>query len=65
MYQLRVSRGPHELFFWDFSFLNLSKAVGELGLKIDMHLHLLAKFTKCFKQVEQVKVLKKDNEDLC
>ena len=30
-----------------------------------MHLYLLAKFTKCFKQVQQVKVLNKGHEDLC
>ena len=30
-----------------------------------MHLYLLAKFTKCFRQGYQMKVLKKDHEDLC
>ena len=45
----------------DFCLLNLSKALGELGQKIEMHLHLLAKFTQCFRQVQQVKVLKKDH----
>ena len=49
----------------DFYLLNLSKALGELGQKIEIYLHLLAKFTKCFRQVQQVKVLKKDHEDLC
>ena len=52
-------------FFWDFHLLNLSKALGEFGQKIEMHLHLEAKFTECFRQVQQVKVLKKDHEDLC
>ena len=27
----------------------LSKELGELGQKIEMHLHLLAKLTKCFR----------------
>ena len=49
----------------DFYLLNLSKTLGELGQQIEMHLHLLAKFTKCFRQVQQVKVLKKDHDDLC
>ena len=49
----------------DFYLLNSSKTFGELGPQIEMHLHLLAKFTKCFIQVQQVKVLKKDHEDLC
>ena len=50
----------------DFYLLNLSKTLGELGQQIEMHLHLLAKFTKCFRQVQQVKVLKKkDHEGLC
>ena len=43
----------------DFYLLNLSKTFGELGQQIEMHLHLLAKFTKCFRQVQQVKVLNK------
>ena len=30
-----------------------------------MHFHFLAKFTKCFRQVYKMKVLKKDHEDLC
>ena len=30
----------------DFYWLNLSKTLRELGQQIDMHLHLLAKFTK-------------------
>ena len=34
MYQLRFSRGPHDLFFKDFHFLNLSKTLGELGQQI-------------------------------
>ena len=33
--------------------------------KNKMHSYLLAKFTKCFRQVQQVKVLNKDQEDLC
>ena len=49
----------------DFYLLNLSKTLGELGQKKRLHLHLLAKFTKCFRQVQPVKVLKKDHEDLC
>ena len=46
----------------DFYLLNLSKWLGE---QTEMHLHLLTKLTKCFRQVQQVKVLKKDHEDLC
>ena len=42
----------------DFYLLNLSKTLGELEQK-EMHLHLLAQFTKCFRQVQQEKVLKK------
>ena len=53
------------IFFWDVHLLHLSKALGELGQKIEMHLHWLAKFTKCFRQVQKVKVLKKDQKDLC
>ena len=53
------------IFVWDFHLLNLSKVLGELGQEIEMHLYLLAKFTKCFKQVQQVKVLNKGHEDLC
>ena len=34
-------------FFWDLHLLNLSKALGELGQRIEMHLHLLVKFIKC------------------
>ena len=49
----------------DFYLLNLSKTLAELGQQIEINLHLLAKFTKCFRQVQQVKVLKKDHEDLC
>ena len=52
-------------FVQDFYLLNLSKALGDLGQKIEMHLYLLAKFTKCFRLVQQVKVLKRDHEDLC
>ena len=47
-------------FVQDFYLLNLSKALGELGQKKEMHLYLLAKFTKCFRQFQQVKVLKQD-----
>ena len=43
----------------DFYLLNLSKTFGEYGQQIEIHLHLLAKFTKCFRQVQQLKVLKK------
>ena len=39
----------------DFYLLNLSKTLDE---QTEMHLHLLAKFTKCLRQVQQVKVLK-------
>ena len=53
------------IFVTDFNLLNLSKAVGEFGQKIEMHLYLLAKFTKCLRQVQQVKVLNEDHEDLC
>ena len=52
------------IFFWDFHLLNLSKALGELGQTIEMYLHLLAMLTKCFRQVQQLKVFKKDREDL-
>ena len=40
----------------DFYLLNLSKTLDE---QTEMHLHLLAKLTKCFRQVQKVKVLKK------
>ena len=53
------------IFFLDFHLLSLSNPLGELGQKSEMHLHLLAKSTKCFRQVQQVKVPKKDHEDLC
>ena len=33
-------------FVWDFHLLILSKVLGELGHEIEMHLYLLAKFTK-------------------
>ena len=46
-------------FFQDTYLLNLSKTLGELGQKIEMHLYFLAKFTKSFRQFQQVKVLKK------
>ena len=49
----------------DFYLLNLSKTLGELGQQIWMHFNFLAKFNKCFRQVQQVKVLNKDHEDLC
>ena len=49
----------------DIPLLNLSKALGELGQTIEMHLYLLAKFTKCFIQVQQVEVINKGHEDLC
>ena len=49
----------------DIYFLNVSKTLGKLGQQIEMHLHLLAKLTKCFRKVQQEKVLKKDHEDLC
>ena len=53
------------IFVIDFHLLNLSKALGELGHKIELHFYLLAKFTKCFRQVQQVKVLHEDHEDFC
>ena len=46
------------IFVHDFYLLSLSKTLGELGQKIEMHLYLLAKFTKYFRQVQEVKVLK-------
>ena len=49
----------------DFYLLNLSKIPGKLGQQIWINFNLLAKFTKCFRQVQQVKVLNKDHEDLC
>ena len=49
----------------DFYFLNLSKKLGELGQQILMHYNFFAKFTKCFRQVQQVKVLNKGHKDLC
>ena len=49
----------------DFYLMNLSKTLGELGQQIEMHLHVLVKFTKCFRQVQQLNVLTKDHEDLC
>ena len=45
------------ILFQDFYLLNLSKTLGELGQQIEMHLHLLAMFTKYFRQVEQVHAL--------
>ena len=48
----------------DFYLLSLSKTLGELDQQIWMHLNLLAKFTQCFRQVQQVKVLNKYHEDL-
>ena len=45
--------------------LNLSDALGELCQKIEIHLHLLTKFTKCFIQVQQMHALKLYYEDLC
>ena len=49
----------------DFYLLNLSKTLGELGQKRNVFTYV-GKFTKCFKQVQPVKVLKKkDFEDLC
>ena len=50
------------IFVQDFYLLNLSKTLGELGQQIEMHLDLLAKFTKCFKQVQKVKVLNKGQD---
>ena len=46
-------------FYVSFHLLSLSKALGELGQKIEIHLHWLAKFTKCFRQVQKEKVFKK------
>ena len=43
----------------DVYWLNLYKTLGELGQQIEMNLHLLAKSTKCFRQVQLVEVLKK------
>ena len=53
------------IFVRDFHLLNLSKAPGELGQQLEMHFNLLAKFTKCFRQIQQVKFLNEDLEDLC
>ena len=53
------------IFVWDFHLLNLSKSLGEHSQKLEMHLYSLAMFTKCLRQVKQVKVLKQDHEDLC
>ena len=41
----------------DFYLLNLFKTLGGLGPQIQMHLHLLAKFNKSFRQVQQVHAL--------
>ena len=49
----------------DFYLLNLSKTLGELGQQIWMRFNFLVKFTKCFRQFQQVEVLNKDHEDLC
>ena len=57
---LFINEGSEEVLMilvQDFYLLNLSKTLGELGQRIEMHLHLLAKFTKCFRQVQQEKVL--------
>ena len=48
----------------DFYLFNLSKTLGGLGQQTRMHFYFLAKFTKCFRQVQPVKVLNKDHEDL-
>ena len=32
----------------------MSKTLGELGKQIEMHFYFMAKFTKCFRQVQQV-----------
>ena len=53
------------IFVLDFYLLNLSSALGEFGQQIWMHFNFSAKFTNCFRQVQQVKVLNKDHEDLC
>ena len=53
------------IFVRDFYLLNLSKVLGELTQEIYIHLYLLAKFTKCFKKAQQVKVLNKGHEYLC
>ena len=56
-----INEGPAEVLMilvQDSYLLNLSKTLGELGQQIEMHLHLLAKFTKCFRQVQQVHALK-------
>ena len=64
MYQLRVSRGPNDLCS-RLSLVKLVQALCELGPKKVLHLYVLANFTKCFRQVQQVEVLKKDHENLC
>ena len=46
-------------FFFNFHLSKLSIALGEFGQNIEMHLRLLSKFTKGFRQVQQVKVQKK------
>ena len=53
------------IFVQDFQLLNLSKALGELGQTIKMLFYFLAKFTKCFRQVQRVNVLNRGHEDLC
>ena len=50
MYQLRFRRCPHDI----CSGLSIVE-LGELGKKIKLKSYLLAKFTKCFRQVQQVK----------
>ena len=40
----------------DFYLLNLSKTFGDLVQQIEMYLNFLAKFTKCFRKFQQVKV---------
>ena len=63
MYQLRVSRGPHN-FCLGLALVELVKNTWWTWT-INTHLYYLAKFTKRFRQVQQVQALNKNYEDLC
>ena len=59
-YQLRVSRGPH-IFCLGLALIELVKHTWWTFT----HFYYLAKFTKRFRQVQQVQALNKNYEDLC
>ena len=64
IYQYIVRRGPCDLSSGLLLVELVYKNLVNLAKKFK-YSYLLAKFTKCFRQVQQVKVLNKDHEDLC